>query len=54
MTSQDTGWVRLPDGRAAVSTCRRGCPVLCGGCRRRLDAVHEGGVLLEEGGGHFG
>ena len=22
MTSQDTGWVGLPDGRAAVSTCR--------------------------------
>ena len=24
MTSQDTGWVLLPDGRAAVSTCRSG------------------------------
>ena len=24
MTSQDTGWVRLPDGRAAASACRRG------------------------------
>ena len=27
MTSRDTGWVRLPDGRAAVSTCRRAAPV---------------------------
>ena len=24
MTSQDTAWVRLPDGRAAASACRRG------------------------------
>ena len=26
----------------------------CGGCRRRLDALHEGGVLLDEGWGYFG
>ena len=26
-------------------------PSHCGGCRRRLDALHEGGALLEEGGG---
>ena len=32
----------------------RGCPGLCGGCRRRLDALHAGRVLLEEGGGYFG
>ena len=45
--------MRLPDGRAAVSTCRRGCPGRSGDCHR-LDALHEGGVLLEEGGGYFG
>ena len=32
----------------------RGCPGHCGGCRRRLDALHEGWVLLDEGGVHFG
>ena len=42
MTSQDTGWVRLPDGRAAVSTCRRGCPGRSGGCRRRLARTARG------------
>ena len=26
MTSHDTGWARLPDGRAAASACRRGLP----------------------------
>ena len=26
----------------------------CGDCCRRLDALHEGGVLLEEGWGYFG
>ena len=26
----------------------------CGGLRRRLDALHEGWVLLDEGGVHFG
>ena len=26
----------------------------CGGCRRRLGALYEGGVLLGEGGVHFG
>ena len=29
-------------------------PGHCGGFRRRLGALHEGGALLEEGGGHFG
>ena len=54
MTSQDTGGVRLSHGRSAASVCRRGCLGHCGGLRRRLDALHEGGVLLEEGWGHFG
>ena len=31
-----------------------GGPGRCGGCRRRLGALHEGGVLLEEGWGYFG
>ena len=26
----------------------------CGGLQRRLDALHEGWVLLDEGGVHFG
>ena len=29
-------------------------PGHCGGCRRRLGALHEGGALLEEGRGCFG
>ena len=29
-------------------------PGHCGGLRRRLDALHEGGVLLDEGRVHFG
>ena len=33
---------------------RAGCPGHCGGCRRRLDALHEGGVPLDEGWGYFG
>ena len=41
MTSQDAAWVRLPDGRAAASACRRCCPGHCGGCRRHLSALHE-------------
>ena len=32
----------------------RGWPGRCGGCRRRLGALHEGWVLLDEGGVHFG
>ena len=31
-----------------------GCPGHCGGLRRRLDALHEGGVLLDEGWGYWG
>jgi len=31
-----------------------GCPGHCGGCRHRLDALHDGGVLLEEGWGYWG
>ena len=31
-----------------------GRPGHCGGLRRRLGALHEGGVLLEEGWGYFG
>ena len=31
-----------------------GWPGRCGGCRRRLGALHEGWVLLDEGGVHFG
>ena len=55
MTSQDIGGVGLPEGRAAAWACRRGAaPGDCGGCRRRLGAMHEGGVLLEEGWGYCG
>ena len=54
MTSQDTGGVGQPGGRVAASACWRGRPGHCGGCRRRLDALHEGGALLGEGGVHFG
>ena len=31
-----------------------GWPGRCGGCRRRLGALHEGWVLLDEGWVHFG
>ena len=30
------------------------CPGHSDGCQRRLDALHEGGALLDEGGVHFG
>ena len=59
MTSQDAAWVRLPDGRAAASACRRCCPGHCGGCRRHLSALHEGwgatgqGLGVLEVGGAF-
>ena len=54
MTSETpVGWV-----------CRRGELLLgpvggdrpddCGGYRRRLDALHEGGALLDEGWGYCG
>ena len=33
---------RERDGRAAVSTCRRGCPGRSGGCRRRLARTARG------------
>ena len=46
-------------GSAGEESCcfglsERGCLGHCGGCRRRLDALHEGGVLLEEGWGYCG
>ena len=59
MTSQDAAWVRLPDGRAAASACRRCCPGHCGGSRRHLSALHEGwgatgqGLGVLEVGGAF-
>ena len=31
----------------------RGCPGHCGGLQRRLDALHEGWVLLDEGWGYW-
>ena len=54
MTSQDTAWVRLRDGRTAASPVGADTSGHCGGLRRRLDALHEGGVLLDEGRVHFG
>ena len=53
MAPQDTAWVGLQDGRA-LGPVGGGRPGHCGGCQRRLDALHEGGVLLEEGWGYFG
>ena len=45
----------LPDGESCCfSLPERGWPGHCGGCRRRLDALHEVWVLLDEGGVHFG
>ena len=45
-------------GSAGWESCclglSEGCPGYCGGCRCRLDVLHEGGVLLEEGWGYFG
>ena len=45
-------WER--DGRAAASACWRGCLGHCGGCRRRLNALHDVWVLLDDGWVHFG
>ena len=58
MTSQDTGWVRLPDGRAAVSTCRRGARSLwwlpaSPGCTARGWGATGGGLGVLVVGGTF-
>ena len=54
MTSETlVGWVcRM--GELLLRLVGGGRPGDCGGCRRRLDALHEGGVLLDEGWGYFG
>ena len=54
MTSETlVGWVcRM--GELLLRLVGGGRPGDCGGYRRRLDALHEGGVLLDEGRGYFG
>ena len=55
MTSQDTGGVRLPGGRAAASVRRRGAaPVIVVAYGVVWMHCTRGGVLLEEGWGYFG
>ena len=41
-------------GELLLQSAGEGLPGHCGGVRRRLGALHEGGVLLGEGGVHFG
>ena len=41
-------------GELLLRPAGEGCLGHCGGCRRRLDALHEGWVLLDEGWVHFG
>ena len=41
-------------GELLLQSAGVGCPGHCGGLRRRLDALHEGWVLLDEGRVHFG
>ena len=54
MTSETlVGWVcRM--GELLLRPAGADWPGHCGGCRRRLDALHEVWVLLDEGGVHFG
>ena len=47
------GWV-CRRGELLLGLVGGGRPGDCGGCRCRLDALHEGGVLLEEGWGYCG
>ena len=55
MTSQDTGGVLLPDGRAAASFCRREAdPVSVVAYGVVWTHCTRGGVLLDEGRVHFG
>ena len=58
MTSQDTGWVGLPDGREMGELLFRPVggadPVALVVAGVVWRALHEGGVLLEEGWVHFG
>ena len=55
MTSQDTGrgWV-CRVGELLIRPAGADCRGHCGGCRHRLDAMHEDGALLDEGWVHFG
>ena len=41
-------------GELLLRSVRGDRPGLCGGFRHRLDELHEGGVLLDEGRVHFG
>ena len=54
MTSLRTpvGWV-CQVGELLLQPVGGGWPGHCGGFRRRLGALHEGGVLLEEGWGYW-
>ena len=54
MTSETlVGWVcRM--GELLLGLVGGGWPGDCGDCCRRLDALHEGGMLLEEGWGYCG
>ena len=55
MTSQDTGGMRLPDGRAAASVCRREAdPVSVVAYGVVWTHCTRGGVLLDEGWGATG
>ena len=54
MTSETlVGWV-CRRGELLLGPVGGGRPGDCGGYRRRLDALHEDGVLLDEGRGYFG
>ena len=54
MTSETLVGCVCQTGELLLQPGGAGCPGHCGGFRRRLDALHEGGVLLEEGRVHFG
>ena len=59
MTSQDTGWARLPGGRAAASACRRGLPrslwwlPASSGCTARGSGATGRGLGVLQVGGAF-
>ena len=40
-------------GELLLQSAGEGLPGHCGGCRHRLDAMHEDGALLDEGRGYW-